>query len=83
MKILHIKVNGIVSDDIKSKIKENVKENLSEGLLITDETLTVEVLEVDDIGAEIINIDSHVIVGKINKQVTKQQKSHEAIERNF
>lgn len=48
-KVLHIKVNGILSGENAKKFGETFRKNLEEGFLLTDDFVEGEVLEIDDI----------------------------------
>lgn len=47
MKILHVKINGVLNRPDFEVMKERIKEELNSGLLITDKSFETEVLEVD------------------------------------
>jgi len=53
VKILHVKVNGIVTKENAEKIERRIKDNLEKGLLISDNTMKIEVLEFDEIRVDV------------------------------
>jgi len=49
MKVLQVKINGIMPKDTKEKIKKEVMEGISKGVVIHDNSVELNVLEFDEI----------------------------------
>ncbi len=52
MKILQVKIKGIVPKDAKEIVKTDIKRSISDGFIVHDDTVELNVLEFDEIGVK-------------------------------